>query len=94
MKVKQKLVGSGRARMDSGDSVDSNSFLSPSTPSPGPIDVSGIKQEELTEEDEVRRQRRRERNKIAATKCRNKKKHRTMLLIKVLYKKIFYTKLA
>ena len=39
--------------------------------------------EELTEEDEIRRYKRRERNKVAATKCRNKKKLRTQLLIKV-----------
>ena len=42
-----------------------------------------IKKEELTEEDEMRRQRRRERNKVAATKCRNKKKLRTQMLMKV-----------
>lgn len=45
--------------------------------------VMNIKKEELTEEDELRRLRRRERNKIAATKCRNKKKLRTQMLIKV-----------
>lgn len=37
--------------------------------------------EELTHEDEERRRRRRERNKVAATKCRNKKKERTILLV-------------
>jgi len=36
---------------------------------------------DLTYEDEERRSRRRERNKIAATKCRNKKKERTTRLI-------------
>ena len=30
----------------------------------------------------MRRLRRRERNKVAATKCRNKKKHRTQLLMR------------
>ena len=40
--------------------------------------------EELTEEDESRRQRRRERNKVAATKCRNKKKAKTINLMKVV----------
>merc|ERR1719510_2477854 len=35
----------------------------------------------LTFEDEERRLRRRERNKVAATKCRNKKKERTTRLI-------------
>ena len=33
-------------------------------------------------EDELRRRRRRERNKVAATKCRNKKKERTGMLVK------------
>lgn len=37
-------------------------------------------QESLTPEDEERRKRRRERNKLAATKCRNKKKERTQWL--------------
>merc|ERR1719167_897798 len=37
--------------------------------------------EELTAEDEERRRRRRERNKVAATKCRNKKKEKTCLLV-------------
>lgn len=36
---------------------------------------------ELTQEDEERRRRRRERNKIAATKCRNKKKEKTIILV-------------
>ena len=48
-----------------------------------PIDVDKIKNEELTADDEHRRIRRRERNKIAATKCRNKKKARTQILIRV-----------
>ena len=42
-----------------------------------------IRLEDLAPEDMVRRQRRRERNKIAATKCRNKKKARTVNLMKV-----------
>ncbi|GAB6033679.1 hypothetical protein CHUAL_013736 [Chamberlinius hualienensis] len=37
--------------------------------------------DELTPEDEDRRRRRRERNKVAATKCRNKKKERTIHLM-------------
>lgn len=46
-------------------------------------DSKGIKSEtdDLTEEDEERRRRRRERNKIAATKCRNKKKEKTIVLM-------------
>lgn len=35
----------------------------------------------LTPEDEERRRRRRERNKVAATKCRNKKKEKTQILV-------------
>jgi len=43
-----------------------------------------IKQEnqDITQEDVERRRRRRERNKVAATKCRNKKKEATVELIK------------
>ena len=48
-----------------------------------PIAVDKIKKEELTENDALRRSRRRERNKVAATKCRNKKKARTQILIRV-----------
>lgn len=49
----------------------------------GEVQLEDIKQEDedLTLEDEERRRRRRERNKVAATKCRNKKKERTTLLI-------------
>ena len=42
---------------------------------------SPILSQDLTHEDEERRHRRRERNKIAATKCRNKKKEKTTRLI-------------
>jgi hypothetical protein len=38
---------------------------------------------QLTAEDEERRRRRRERNKIAATKCRLKKRERTVNLVQV-----------
>lgn len=38
---------------------------------------------QLTAEDEERRRRRRERNKIAATKCRLKKRERTTHLMQV-----------
>ena len=48
-----------------------------------PITLDEIKKEDLTPDDENRRKRRRERNKVAATKCRNKKKARTQILIKV-----------
>ncbi|KAK3908238.1 Activating transcription factor 3 [Frankliniella fusca] len=40
-----------------------------------------VKKEELTPEDEERRRRRRERNKVAATKCRIKKRERTVNLV-------------
>ena len=59
-------------------------------PSPSEEDGASVKPktkrirlEDLAPEDMVRRQRRRERNKIAATKCRNKKKARTVNLMKV-----------
>eukprot|EP00095_Tigriopus_kingsejongensis_P009605 maker-scaffold832_size90819-snap-gene-0.13 protein:Tk09605 transcript:maker-scaffold832_size90819-snap-gene-0.13-mRNA-1 annotation:"proto-oncogene c-fos" len=82
MKVQQKL-GAGRGRHTSEESLASTSVCSPMDPAtPGGSESIHIKSEELTEEDEVRRQRRRERNKVAATKCRNKKKHRTQLLVK------------
>ena len=45
--------------------------------------IKKIKLENLSPEDSVKRLRRRERNKIAATKCRNKKKARTHNLMKV-----------
>jgi len=44
--------------------------------------IKRIKLENLTPDDMNKRQRRRERNKIAATKCRNKKKARTVNLMK------------
>jgi len=40
-----------------------------------------IEQEDLTLNNDTRRHRRRERNKVAATKCRNKKREKTTLLI-------------
>ena len=45
--------------------------------------IKKIKLDNLSPEDSVKRLRRRERNKIAATKCRNKKKARTHNLMKV-----------
>lgn len=41
-----------------------------------------VRMGQLTTEDEERRRRRRERNKVAATKCRNRKKERTGILMK------------
>jgi len=40
---------------------------------------------QLTPEDEERRRKRRERNKLAATKCRDKKKKMTYILFSVSY---------
>ncbi|XP_046383189.1 activating transcription factor 3 isoform X2 [Ischnura elegans] len=49
--------------------------------SPSSVDSKAPRKEELTAEDEERRRRRRERNKIAATKCRLKKRERTVNLV-------------
>ncbi|XP_045774024.1 transcription factor kayak [Maniola jurtina] len=71
---KRKMSGSdtdgGIKRMkkeESDDDYDSSHTLAPKN--------------ELTPEDEERRRRRRERNKIAATKCRMKKRERTVNLV-------------
>ncbi len=63
----------------------SDATMSPVSEQSSPVAGPAPKavKEELTEEDEMRRQRRRERNKVAATKCRNKKKQRTIILMKV-----------
>lgn len=68
MKVQQKLKSEPEEGASAQD--DDDSYL-------------GIKKEfeDLTPEDEERRRRRRERNKVAATKCRNKKKDKTVLLV-------------
>lgn len=77
-----------RQRIGSGSSTTSFSkeLPSPSTPKPAPRSkgTKRVKLEDLSPDDFVKRQRRRERNKIAATKCRNKKKARTVNLIRVL----------
>ncbi|KAG6450199.1 proto-oncogene c-Fos [Manduca sexta] len=72
---KRKMSGSdtdvGVKRLkkeDSDDEYDSSATQQPKT-------------EGLTPEDEERRRRRRERNKIAATKCRMKKRERTVNLV-------------
>uniref|UniRef100_A0A452H188 BZIP domain-containing protein n=1 Tax=Gopherus agassizii TaxID=38772 RepID=A0A452H188_9SAUR len=49
-----------------------------------PVEMSVLKAEFSPQEDE-RKKRRRERNKIAAAKCRNKKKEKTECLQKVSY---------
>ena len=69
--------------------VPSSPLLSPNdSEKKFPVDVNKIKREELTVDDSLRRSRRRERNKVAATKCRNKKKARTQILIRVLIFKL------
>ena len=78
-----------RIKMKQKMGTPSSTATSPSSP-PGinedskhKIPPKRIKLEDLAPEDAQRRQRRRERNKIAATKCRNKKKARTVNLMKV-----------
>ncbi len=93
LKVRQKLGDKAAAsvtasvaatRTSSSSRLSSGESIEPvhSPVAAAMVDVSKVK-EELTEEDEMRRMRRRERNKVAATKCRNKKKMRTQMLIKV-----------
>eukprot|EP00093_Oithona_nana_P002012 02012.XXX_16425_14731_1 [CDS] Oithona nana genome sequencing. len=77
IKMKQKM-GSSSA----GLSYMTNELPSPSEEDVKPPKVKRIRLEDLAPEDMVRRQRRRERNKVAATKCRNKKKARTHNLMK------------
>lgn len=77
IKMKQKM-GSSSA----GPSYMMNELPSPSEEDVKPPKVKRIRLEDLAPEDMVRRQRRRERNKVAATKCRNKKKARTHNLMK------------
>lgn len=89
--IKEGLRIKMRQRLGSGSSTSSiKEAPSPTMPTaPATIKKekqprgSGKRGANLTPDDMVRRQRRRERNKIAATKCRNKKKARTMNLMKV-----------
>ncbi len=91
MKVQQKLESTGKPLPPLPPLLPDYSSPSPrhkhasesASSDTMPFSPASIKREELTEEDEMRRQRRRERNKIAATKCRNKKKARTQTLLKV-----------
>ena len=61
-------------------------------PAGSKLAVKRINIASLAPEDAVRRLRRRERNKVAATKCRNKKKARTSNLMKVKKKKLTHIK--
>ncbi|XP_055966776.1 cyclic AMP-dependent transcription factor ATF-3 [Sorex fumeus] len=60
----------------------SSAFNSITAGSAGPFDMSLSKAEEVVPEEDERKKRRRERNKIAAAKCRNKKKEKTECLQK------------
>lgn len=84
LKVRQKLGGSPTSPSfpEVGAVGTKEELISPTQEEAGTIPNVRIKSEHLTEDDMVRRMRRRERNKVAATKCRNKKKHRTVLLMK------------
>merc|ERR1719150_2941152 len=78
IKMKQR-IGSGSATPSPvKESVNLNAELEEYTKPK----IKKIKLENLSPEDSVKRLRRRERNKIAATKCRNKKKARTHNLMK------------
>lgn len=90
--IKEGLRIKMRQRLGSGSST-SSIREPPSPPLPTSSNTAvkkekqprGTRRANLTPDDVVRRQRRRERNKIAATKCRNKKKARTVNLMKVNY---------
>ena len=95
IKMKQKL---GTPHLPSGIAMSpSGTLMSPSSPPPlSPDDIKidknvakRIKLEDLNPDDACRRMRRRERNKVAATKCRNKKKARTVNLMKVIFFSLF-----
>jgi len=66
LNIQTKRLASGRSYIETEQS----------NPSPRESDTG-----HLTHEDEERRRRRRERNKVAATKCRHRKKERTVVLM-------------
>ncbi|KAG8226270.1 hypothetical protein J437_LFUL004827 [Ladona fulva] len=81
-----KLTIQTKRRQSRRDTVNSNSMDTDGDDpygdsSPSSVDSKAPRKEELTPEDEERRRRRRERNKIAATKCRLKKRERTVNLV-------------
>ncbi|XP_047099161.1 activating transcription factor 3 [Schistocerca piceifrons] len=71
MTIQKKREATGSALLDDGAYG----------PERGPKAAKREGDDELTPEDEERRRRRRERNKIAATKCRLKKRERTVNLV-------------
>merc|ERR1711963_1067528 len=85
--IKEGLKIKMRQRLSSGSATPSpikeNVTMSSELEEYSKPKIKRIKLEDLAPEDMVKRQRRRERNKVAATKCRNKKKARTVNLMKV-----------
>ncbi|KAM9703205.1 cyclic AMP-dependent transcription factor ATF-3 isoform 1-T11 [Menidia menidia] len=79
VKEELRLAIQGRRRLSGGLSADLSSDGASSSPDRAP---GGGAKREVTPEDNERRKRRRERNKIAAAKCRNKKKEKTETLQK------------
>ncbi|CAN9507501.1 unnamed protein product [Ophioblennius macclurei] len=75
--IQTKRLSNGQSADMSSDGASSSSDRAYDRPALG----SGVKRE-LTTEEHDRRKRRRERNKIAAAKCRNKKKEKTESLQK------------
>merc|ERR1711963_472590 len=84
--IKEGLKIKMRQRLSSGSATPSpikeNVTMSSELEEYSKPKIRRIKLEDLAPEDMVKRQRRRERNKVAATKCRNKKKARTVNLMK------------
>merc|ERR1711963_1370356 len=84
--IKEGLKIKMRQRLSSGSAIPSpikeNVTMSSELEEYSKPKIKRIKLEDLAPEDMVKRQRRRERNKVAATKCRNKKKARTVNLMK------------
>ena len=84
-------MGSGSSQSVATGGSEISPFPSPVDEKPPPAAASAtakmtskrVRLSNLTPDDQMRRMRRRERNKIAATKCRNKKKARTVNLVKV-----------
>merc|ERR1719510_2365052 len=82
--------GSSQSVATGGAGSEISPFPSPVDEKPPPAPAAAAsatanltsKRVRLTPDDQMRRMRRRERNKIAATKCRNKKKARTVNLVK------------
>lgn len=88
--IQSKRLASGRGSLDSDqlmkkplkDEVTHEIFDFEKTDAENCLLVRFVRMGQLTTEDEERRRRRRERNKVAATKCRNRKKERTGILMK------------